>query len=158
MERCDSRRLQNNFYVKIIFKKNNYASLCLIFTLGRWQLNLSSYTTVRYNVEPVDIEASDHSHSLFWNNGCIIYTYSNPFCRFSFQELLYYLYTDQSPRVSPSNCLGVIELANRSISSSKGLSHGSREQNGQDLRIGRLKYGRRIVKKLSTRPLKFPDA
>lgn len=35
--------------------------------------------------------------------------------RFSFQELLYYLYTDQPPRVSPTNCLGVIELANRLV-------------------------------------------
>jgi len=33
--------------------------------------------------------------------------------RFAFKELLYYLYTDRSPRVSPSNCLGVMELANR---------------------------------------------
>lgn len=35
--------------------------------------------------------------------------------RFAFKELLYYLYTDRSPRVSPSNCLGVMELANRLV-------------------------------------------
>ena len=34
---------------------------------------------------------------------------------FAFRELLLYLYTDRapSPRLSPSNCLSVIELANR---------------------------------------------
>ena len=34
---------------------------------------------------------------------------------FAFRELLLYLYTDRapSPRLSPSNCLQVIELANR---------------------------------------------
>jgi len=35
--------------------------------------------------------------------------------RFAFQELLYYLYTDCAPRVSPVNCLGVMELANRLV-------------------------------------------
>ena len=34
---------------------------------------------------------------------------------FAFRELLLYLYTDRapSPRLSPANCLQVIELANR---------------------------------------------
>eukprot|EP00095_Tigriopus_kingsejongensis_P009866 maker-scaffold757_size101632-snap-gene-0.20 protein:Tk09866 transcript:maker-scaffold757_size101632-snap-gene-0.20-mRNA-1 annotation:"hypothetical protein DAPPUDRAFT_225906" len=32
---------------------------------------------------------------------------------FTFKELLFYLYTDQSPRVNASNCLGILELGNR---------------------------------------------
>ncbi|XP_059083348.1 rho-related BTB domain-containing protein 1-like [Tigriopus californicus] len=32
---------------------------------------------------------------------------------FTFKELLNYLYTDQSPRVTISNCLGILELGNR---------------------------------------------
>jgi len=35
--------------------------------------------------------------------------------RFAFQEVLYFLYTDKPPRVSASNCLGVVELANRLV-------------------------------------------
>lgn len=35
--------------------------------------------------------------------------------KFAFQELLYYLYTDRSPRVNATNCLGVVELANRLV-------------------------------------------
>eukprot|EP00092_Neocalanus_flemingeri_P023709 GFUD01025714.1.p1 GENE.GFUD01025714.1~~GFUD01025714.1.p1 ORF type:complete len:574 (+),score=111.78 GFUD01025714.1:98-1819(+) len=35
--------------------------------------------------------------------------------RFAFQELLYFLYTDRPPRVSATNCLGVVELANRLV-------------------------------------------
>ena len=33
---------------------------------------------------------------------------------YTFQELLYFLYTDMSPRnVTPANCVGLLELANR---------------------------------------------
>ncbi len=32
---------------------------------------------------------------------------------FAFQELLFYLYTDRAPRVNATNCLGILELANR---------------------------------------------
>ena len=31
----------------------------------------------------------------------------------SFEHLLYFLYTDQAPHVQHTDCLGVIELANR---------------------------------------------
>lgn len=32
---------------------------------------------------------------------------------FTFQELLFYLYTDHAPRVNASNCAGILEMANR---------------------------------------------
>ena len=32
---------------------------------------------------------------------------------FTFQELLFYLYTDQAPRVNATNCIGILEIANR---------------------------------------------
>lgn len=35
--------------------------------------------------------------------------------RFTFGELLYHLYSDNPPRVSPTNCLELIELANRLV-------------------------------------------
>ena len=35
--------------------------------------------------------------------------------RFALQEVQYFLYTDKAPRVSPSNCLAVVELANRLV-------------------------------------------
>eukprot|EP00090_Calanus_glacialis_P014770 TRINITY_DN23654_c0_g1_i3.p1 TRINITY_DN23654_c0_g1~~TRINITY_DN23654_c0_g1_i3.p1 ORF type:complete len:279 (-),score=68.95 TRINITY_DN23654_c0_g1_i3:185-1021(-) len=35
--------------------------------------------------------------------------------RFALQGIQYFLYTDKAPRVSPSNCLAVVELANRLV-------------------------------------------
>jgi len=35
--------------------------------------------------------------------------------RFALLEIQYYLYTDKAPRVTPSNCLAVLELANRLV-------------------------------------------
>jgi Rho-related BTB domain-containing protein 1/2 len=35
--------------------------------------------------------------------------------RFAFQELLHFLYTDRAPKVTPANCLGLVELANRLV-------------------------------------------
>lgn len=35
--------------------------------------------------------------------------------RFAFEELLHFLYSDRAPKVSASNCLGLVELANRLV-------------------------------------------